>query len=172
MSALRVAAGLGLEDAWLASGCVYQAVWNHLTGRPPDYGLKDYDLFYFDQDLSYEAEDRVIQRLRREAPAPLASRFEARNQARVHLWFSARFGEPYAPLSCSTEALERFLSPAFAVALRRGPGGEIEAAAPFGLDDCFAMRIRPNPRRAVSRASFYRVAAGLVQRWPEAVIAG
>ena len=41
---------------------------NHLTDRPLDYGIKDYDLNYFDEsDLSYEAEDAVIR------PSPLAS---------------------------------------------------------------------------------------------------
>ena len=34
---------LGLPDWRLVSGCVYQTAWNHLTGRDPDYGLKDYD---------------------------------------------------------------------------------------------------------------------------------
>jgi len=30
------------------SGAVYQPVLNHLTGWPLDYGIKDYDLGYFD----------------------------------------------------------------------------------------------------------------------------
>ncbi len=34
---------------------------------------------------------------------------EVRNQARVHLWFEAHFGEPYTPLSSTAEALRRFV---------------------------------------------------------------
>jgi hypothetical protein len=35
------------------SGAVYQPLLNHLTGRPSYYGVKDYDLAYFDgADLS------------------------------------------------------------------------------------------------------------------------
>ena len=46
---------LKLQDCWLVSGCLFQ------TGREPTYGIKDYDLFYFDpSDLSWEAEDAVI----------------------------------------------------------------------------------------------------------------
>ena len=49
---------------------------------------------------------------------PLRSAVEVRNQARVHLWFEGKFGEPYGPLSCTAEALERFASSTFAVGVR------------------------------------------------------
>src|SRR5215469_7610258 len=88
MQVLSVARRLYLPD-WLAfSGAVYQPVLNHLTGRPLDYGIKDYDLAYFDSsDLSYEAEDAVIRRVKAAFEEPLRSMVEVRNQARVHLWF-------------------------------------------------------------------------------------
>ena len=41
----------------LVSGCVFQSVWNRLAGRDPAAGIRDYDVFYFDDtDLSAEAE--------------------------------------------------------------------------------------------------------------------
>src|SRR6266478_6612617 len=54
---------LALPDAWLVSGCLVQTVWNVLTGRAVDYGIADYDVFYFDPDTSWTAEDAVIRRL-------------------------------------------------------------------------------------------------------------
>jgi len=75
---------LGLTDAWLVSGSVFQTVWNSLTGRPPDYGIKDYDIFYFDADTSWEAEDAVIRRTTAKL-SDVGVRIEPRNQARVHL---------------------------------------------------------------------------------------
>jgi hypothetical protein len=53
---------LGLAEAWLVSGALFQTVWNRLTDRPVDHGIKDYDIFYFDLDTSYEAEDDAIAR--------------------------------------------------------------------------------------------------------------
>ncbi|MEL6363037.1 MAG: nucleotidyltransferase family protein, partial [Pseudomonadota bacterium] len=51
----------GLNDVWLVSGCLFQTVWNDKTGRAPGYGIKDYDLFYYDDsDLSWDAEDTAI----------------------------------------------------------------------------------------------------------------
>src|SRR3984893_10386129 len=63
---LSVARQLTLPDWLVFSGAVYQPVLDHLTGRPRDYGIKDYDLGYFDaSDLSYDAEDAVILRDRK-----------------------------------------------------------------------------------------------------------
>ena len=170
---MRVLEGLrdlDLPDWRLVSGCVYQTAWNALTGRAADYGLKDYDAVYFDPDTSYEAEDAFIKQAAATFEAPLDAMVEVRNQARVHLWFEGKFGEPYAPLSCTDEALERFVCTAFAVAIRLERDGRISLAAPFGLDDLFAMRLRPNPSRAINPAGFARVAASASARWPELIL--
>jgi hypothetical protein len=141
-------------------------VLNQLTGRPADYGIRDYDLGYFDaSDLSYEAEDVVIRRVAAAFDEPLRSQVEVRNQARVHLWFEAHFGEPYAPLGCTAEALQRFASTISAIGVRLEADGELRVEAPFGLADLFALRLRPNPRRPTP--SFAPATAGVRRRWPE-----
>ena len=166
MQVLTTARDLALPDWLIVSGAVYQRVFNHLTGRDPDYGIKDYDLAYFDaSDTSYEAEDVVIRRAAAAFEPPLRDLVEVRNQARVHVWFEGKFGEAYAPLSSSAEALERFVSPINAVGVRLEPDDHLTIAAPFGLEDLFAMRLRPNPIRKTR--GFERTAAGLKARWPE-----
>jgi uncharacterized protein len=169
MQVLSVARHLRLPDWVVFSGAVYQPVLNHLTGRPLDYGIKDYDLAYFDaSNVSYEAEDAVIRRVKAAFDEPLRSMVEVRNQARVHLWFEAKFGEPYTPLSCTAEALERFASATFAVGVRLEPDDRLQIEAPFGLADLFALRLRPNPRRET--VGFARTSADVRRRWPELVI--
>jgi hypothetical protein len=54
---------LALPDAWIVSGCLVQTAWNVLTKRAVDYGINDYDIFYFDPDTSWQAEDAVIRKL-------------------------------------------------------------------------------------------------------------
>ena len=44
-----------------------------------------------------------------------------------------------------------------------------ELLAPFGLDDVFAMVIRPNPTRPIA-ADWDRVIDKLVARWPELTV--
>jgi hypothetical protein len=169
MTVLRAARALDLPDWMVFSGAIYQPVWNHLTGRPLEHGLKDYDLAYFDAaDLSYEAEDLVIRRAAESFDPAMRDLVEVRNQARVHLWFEDHFGEAYAPLASSAEALERFVAPTFAVGVRLLDDDQFRVFAPFGLDDLFAMRLAPNPGRR-SRA-YGKVAASIRERWPEIVV--
>ena len=171
MRVLTTVRALDLPDWLVMSGAVYQRVLNHLTGRAPDYGIRDYDLGYFDaSDISYDAEDRVIRRVAAAFDEPFKSTVEVRNQARVHLWFEAHFGEPYTALSCTAEALERFASPMSAVGVRLDPNDKLHIEAPFGLADLFALRVRPNPWR-LSR-HFERATASALRRWPELRIEG
>lgn len=166
MTALGHARDLNLPDWLFVSGAVYQRVWNHLTGRDADYGVRDYDLAYFDPDTSYEAEDVFIKQAALLFPPPLDALVEVRNQARVHLWFEDHFGEPYAPLHSSTEALTRFVCPAFGVGVRLEPDDRLTIAAPFGLDDVFSMTLRPNPLRPLARG-WEKTTGSARARWPE-----
>lgn len=85
MHVLRVMRDLDLPDWRLFSGAVYQSVWNERTGRAPGYGVKDYDIGYFDPDTSWDAEDEVIKRVAAAFTPELRDIVEVRNQARVRL---------------------------------------------------------------------------------------
>lgn len=166
MALLRTLRSLDLPPWRITAGCLYQTVWNVLTGRPRWTGIKDVDVVYFDDsDLSWEAEDRVIRRVQAALP-PLPAPVEVRNQARVHLWFEARFGSPYPPLRHVDDGLVRYAAVVHAVSVRLEADGTIDVAAPFGLADVFDMVIRPNP--AFDNApSFTEKAARAKAIWPE-----
>lgn len=169
MQVLRTARDLDLPDWLIFSGAIYQRVLNHLTGRDPDYGIRDYDLGYHDAaDISYEAEDLVIRRVAEAFEPPLREMVEVRNQARVHLWFEAKFGEAYGPLGGTAQALERFVCPLFAVGVRLEADDHLTIVAPFGLEDLFALRLRRNPSRWT--AGFARTTASATERWPELTV--
>ncbi|WP_417231566.1 nucleotidyltransferase family protein [Brevundimonas sp.] len=169
MQVLTTVRALDLPDWRVFSGAVYQAVWNAQTGRPVGYGIKDYDLGYFDPDTSWDAEDVVIKRVAAAFDPPLRDLVEVRNQARVHLWFEARFGEPYDALPDTDTALSRFVAPAFAVGVRLEADDTISVAAPFGLEDVFSMTLRPNPVRGGARG-WRRTVENARGRWPEITV--
>lgn len=166
MRVLTTIRPLGLDDWRVFSGAVYQSVWNAVTGRPAGYGVKDYDLGYFDPDTSWDAEDVVIKRVAGAFEEPFRSIVEVRNQARVHLWFEQKFGEPYEALTRTDEALRHFVAPAFAVGVRLEGDDTISVAAPFGLQDMFDMVLRPNPNRSLAKG-WDRVVESARARWPE-----
>jgi hypothetical protein len=148
-----------LPDSWIVAGCIAQTVWNAACGRPAGFGIKDVDLVYFDPaDLSAEAEadhERRLADLFRELPIKL----DAKNQARVHLWYESAFGYPIPPYRSTADAIASFPTTATAVGVRLA-GDKLECCAPFGLDDLFASRVRPN-KCQVTRAIY----AAKVERW-------
>src|SRR5689334_4019711 len=102
MDVLRATA---LPDAWIVSGCLVQTVWNVRTGRAVDHGILDYDVFYFDPDTSWDAEDAVIRRVA-SCLVGIDAKIEVRNQARIHLWYPAKHGRPYPALTRSTDGID------------------------------------------------------------------
>lgn len=160
---------LRLPQWRVVAGCLYQTIWNALTGRPRGTGIKDYDLIYFDaEDASWEAEDAVIRRVAG-ATHDCVGPVEVRNQARVHLWFPERFGCNYPELRTADESLRYYSSIVHAVGVRLEDDGRLDIAAPFGLDDVFAMVVRPNPVLA-NAASHNAKAARAKAIWPEIVV--
>jgi uncharacterized protein len=159
---------LKAQDAWLVSGALFQTVWNVITHRAPDYGIKDYDVFYFDSDTSWDAENDVIERAKR-LFADVDAAIEVRNQARVHVWYEAKFGAPYPPLACATDGIDHFLMHNAQVGIRlRGESYEIYA--PQGFEDIARMIVRPN-RTPNFRADRYREKADRWKSlWPEITI--
>lgn len=159
---------LALPDAWLVSGCLVQTAWNVLTKRAVDYGINDYDVFYFDPDTSWQVEDAVIRQLQRRL-APLGATIEVRNQARVHLWYPQKHGLPYAALQTSQEGIDRFLTKNTQVGIRRTARGH-DVYAPHGFDDIAGLIVRPNPGPNFSSANYVAKAARWKALWPELTV--
>ena len=152
---------LGLEQCALVAGCLFQAVWNHRTGLPSGWGIKDYDVFYFDTDLSWEAEDAVIKRaaaLFKDLPATI----EFKNQARVHLWYGEHFARPYPQLQSTRDGIDRYLIAGTCIGLELDSG---ELYAPYGLDDIDQGLLRINPLNAQAEL-FANKASSYQKRWP------
>jgi hypothetical protein len=139
-----------------------------MTERPLYYGIKDYDVFYFDPDTSWDAENDVIARAKH-LFADVGAAIEVRNQARVHLWYEAKFGAPYPPLTRTTDGIDHFLMHNAQVGIR-ARGESYDIYAPHGFEDIARMIVRPN-RTANFRADRYREKADRWKiQWPEITI--
>lgn len=142
---LARAASLGLPGWYLVAGCLVQTVWNAVTGQPPEHGIIDYDLAYFDDsDLSWDAEDAVI-RAAAGVFGGLHAPVQVRNQARVHLWYEQAFGRPCPPHQSTEAAIDTFEATTACLGVRLLPGGRWRVYAPHGLADVFNLVVRPNP---------------------------
>jgi hypothetical protein len=163
---LAGAAELDLPGWYVTAGGIVQTVWNVVTGRPPTHGIKDYDLFYYDNtDLSWDAEDKAIKRgARRFGDLPV----EIRNEARVHLWYEDHFGVPCPPYTSSEAAIDSFAATTCCVGVRTS-GDNWHVYAPHGLADVFTLVLRPNPVLA-PRDVYETKARRWREAWPELTV--
>ncbi len=161
---LERAPQLALANYYAGAGCVAQTVWNHLFGLPPAYGISDIDLVYFDDDLSSESENAVVQEaclLFSDLKIPV----DVKNEARVHLWYEDHFGYPIEPYESLEDAIDTWPTTATAVGLRMDFSGCLQIYAPFGLDDLFSGTVRAN--KAQITEEIYRLKVRKwTRKWP------
>ncbi|TRX96468.1 hypothetical protein FHL15_002740 [Xylaria flabelliformis] len=142
---LSRASTMNLPEWYLASGSVFQSVWNVMTGQHPEAGIADYDLVYFDNsDISWEAEDSVI-RKGDKIFAGLSAPVQIRNQARVHLWYEEKRGMVCPQHGSVEAAIATFPTTTACLGVRLLPQGEWRVYAPHGFSDLFNLVVRPNP---------------------------
>jgi uncharacterized protein len=159
---------LELPGCYLAAGALFQTVWNCLDGRDQQAGINDYDINYFDErDLSWDAEDQAI-RLAAAAFGDIDAQVEVRNEARVHLWYEAKFSVACPPFRSTEAAISSFPSTSSCFGIRPDAAGVI-VFAPFGFSDLFSMRTRPNPVLAPREVYETKTARWLTE-WPTLTI--
>jgi uncharacterized protein len=164
MRALVAAREVDAPDWLIGAGAVRSAVWDRLHGYQAAEPA-DVDLAFFDPgDLSREREADVEERLRRALPS---LDWDAKNQARVHLWYPRRFGDEVPPLGSTADGVATWPETATAVGLRLTHDDRVLVEAPLGLDDLLGMVHRRNARR-VSVAEYRRRLATkrIAERWP------
>ena len=145
---LRVVQTLDLPDCWIGAGFVRNAVWDHLHHRAPSSPNGDVDVIWYDPDRVDPAEDLVHEERLRAAEPSIT--WSVKNQARMH----ERNNDP--PYASSVEAMRYWPETATAVAARQCGFDRCEIAAPLGLDDLLALRLRPSPRFIGERHRVYR----------------
>jgi uncharacterized protein len=165
MAGLRAGREVGAPDWVIGAGAIRDLVFDDLHGRPAP-PPRDVDYAFFDSnDLSVEREEAIESDLRERCPE---LPFEARNQARVHLWYEQYVGYPIEPYRSIEHAVSTWPEPATAVAAFLLPDDGIELIAPLGLDDLFAGVLRRNPVQVTDRIFRERLARrpDLSARWP------
>lgn len=161
---LAACQSIGLPQHYIAGGVLTQMIWNAAEGRPLLTQVRDIDVVYFapNEDAADEQawQARIAAAVEHDVPIDVV------NQARVHTWYARRYGNTIAPLTTAEDGIDGWL-PAFAVGARGVSPTVIYA--PFGLDDAFAQRLRPN-HRVMGAASYEAIAASAIQRWPTVTV--
>jgi uncharacterized protein len=156
----------GLPDAWVGAGIIRDLVWDSKFGGGFDPSrINDVDVAFFDPtDLRPSRDDAAESRLRELRPDV---RWDAKNQAAVHVWYPDHFGITVEPFRSIEEAIASWPETATSVAVRRTETGVLEVVAPLGLDDLLDGAWRRNPTRVTVEESARRLGRKQPEaRWP------
>ena len=141
MSLLQILDSDGIKDYYVTAGCINQTIFNYYHDKEITFGIKDYDIIYFDKDITYEKEDIIIKRLTKKIDK-LNIITDIKNQARVHLWYYEKYGVKREAYKSVEDAISRFGTTITCIGVRLN-NNKLEVCAPYGLNDLFNMIIRP-----------------------------
>src|SRR5262249_8755567 len=98
-------------------------------------------------------------------------KWQAKNQAAVHLWYQDRFGFAVPPLESTADAVATFPETAVCVGVRLLPDDSLHIVAPYGLDHLLGLVHRHNPTRATVEIYEQRLASKrITERWPRVTV--
>ena len=163
MEILRAARAVDPLNWAVSAGVVRTLVWDHLHGFESPSRLNDVDVLFFDPARPSEAD--IEEALRARAPD---YEWEAKNQAFIHEWYARKLGVEIAPYESTEAGIAGFVETATAVGLRLEPDDSLTVIAPYGLDDLFELRLRPNLDAPDPSYFEKRVTAKKwVEQWPQ-----
>jgi hypothetical protein len=147
MRVLRIVRQLELPDCWVAAGFVRSCVWDYMHQRWPSPLPRDIDVIWYDPTQVMQGRDAILQSALCARDRTLG--WSVKNQARMH---ERNADQPYLS---ALDAMRYWPETATAVGVRLNDQGDIEVAAPFGLDDLFALIVRPTERFAAEKHLVY-----------------
>lgn len=162
--ALEIVRSLALPDWAVGAGFIRAAVWDALSGFRSASSVDDVDVLYFAPQNLDAREDRILEEKLRNIDPTLP--WSVRNQARMHL----RNGD--SPYASTADALRFWLETPTCVAVRLDQDDRLSIMAPHGLEDLFAMSIRPTPRGHARKSEYLtRIAEKRWhERWPNVTV--
>lgn len=153
---------------YVAAGCVNQTVFNYYHGFESNYGIKDYDIVYYDLDTSYEAEDKIIKSI-----MPLIKdlniEVDIKNEARVHLWYKDKFGIDIKPYISLENAVASWGATVTCIGVKL-ENNNLIVYAPYGLNDIFNEIIRPLKENGYKEGQYFKKSIRWKSVWPNLLV--
>lgn len=162
MELLKILENDGLENYYVTAGCINQTIFNYYHGYDISYGIKDYDIVYFDKDITYKKEDIIIKRLNNKLKE-LNIETDIKNEARVHIWYYEKYGIKRVPYTSVEDAISRFGATITCIGIKLEKG-KLIVYAPYGLNDLFTMTIRP-VKKEFNKESYDERATRWMSKW-------
>jgi len=133
-----------ISNWFICAGFIQQIYFNYRHGYELHENINDVDIAYFNpMDLSEETE----QKLEAEINSIIGHRnivADVKNQARVHLWYKAKFGYEVKPYRDIFDAIDSFPTTTTTIGVRKNKNNQYFIYSSYGLDDLFNLIHRAN----------------------------
>ena len=130
-----------LDSYYLGAGCISQTIFNYYHGYDLEKNINDYDIVYFDNDLTYEKEDKIIKEIKLLCN-DINVNLDIKNQARVHLWSLKSLGRQIKQIYSLESAIRGWGTTITCIGVKF-KNNDLEIFAPYGLNDLFGLKIVP-----------------------------
>lgn len=172
MDVLDYISKLNLPNFYIAAGSIFQTIWNYYDGKELNFGIKDIDVIYFNNnDLSVE-KDLEYYNIINEYVKQKKFNYEidVSNEARMHLWkMEHGQGDKVEPYKNSEDAISKWIATVHAIGITK-ENNQIKVYAPYGLSDIFSKTIRPIKHNANSKELYDKKAASWSERFNDLTI--
>lgn len=150
------------ENYYLSAGCINQTVFNYYHNYDINYGIEDYDIVYYDEDTSYEKEDKIIKDLEIRLK-DLNLSFDIKNEKRVPIWYNEKYNANRKDYSSVEEAISRWGTTITCIGVRI-ENDKLFVCAPYGLNDLFNLTLRP-VKTDFTKEMYERKVAKWTSKW-------
>lgn len=151
------------KNYYLGAGGVNQTVFNYYHGKDLNYGIKDFDIVYYDKDESWEAEDVIIKELSEKLKG-IDVEFDIKNQSRVYIWYKEKYGVERVPYSSVEDSIASWGATITCIGVRLEKG-KLKVYCPYGLNDIFSMTVRP-VKKEFTKVQYETRAKRWKDKWP------
>ncbi len=152
-----------LDNYYLGAGCISQTIFNYYHGYDLENNINDYDIVYFDNDLTYEKEDKIIKEIK-ELCCDIKVNLDIKNQARVHLWSLKSLGRQINQIYYLEEAIRGWGTTVTCIGVRL-KDNYLEIFAPYGLNDLFGLKVIPI-KENIPKEVYIKKTIKWKEKWP------
>ena len=144
MDILNYVYKLNLPNFYIASGIIFQTIWNYYDNNPLNNNIKDIDIIYYNKDDLSVDTDLKYYKLIKDYCIKQGYNFEidVSNEARMHLWRKEKLNIDVEQYKSSEDAIGKWLATINAIGLTKDRNG-LKLYAPYGLSDIYSRTIRP-----------------------------
>jgi hypothetical protein len=157
-----------IPNWFICAGFIQQVYFNYRHNFETHQFIKDVDIAFFDPLDTHDENEYHIERDLTKILVGSSIKADAKNQARVHIWYKEHFGYDIRPYRDIFDAIDSFPTTTTALGVR-GYLDNLFVYASYGLSDLEHMILRPN-KRQITEDIYESKKSKIHTHWPNVKI--